>query len=266
MPKLHVYIDGSWLFNACAPHGVLASHMEHDNYPVRLDFSRLNTILLDSAMKNNPECTEIGERYLCMSIFTLPKDFESWPARYTGVSHEDISKTQRSVFARNSFIKSATDAGYSGVWVSRPPIELWSFDKLTGKSGKYQEKCADTSIVFMLGQAIGASPDDLQCVITGDGDLLPPVMLDDPEYTRNLMLATTRPDEARPEHRQSSFRLNKFEFRIPPVYLQDNLVEVVNGKYVSKCCSCRLVFSRTYAPPSYSPLCGECYDRKRYNR
>ena len=49
-------------------------------------------------------------------------------------------------------------------------------------------------------------------------------MLDDPEYTRNLMLATTRPDEAKPEHRQSSFRLNNYPFRIPPFYLQDNLL------------------------------------------
>lgn len=266
MSKLNIYIDGSWLFKVCAPRGVLAAHMEHDEQAVLLDFTRLDMILLDHATAHNPDCTELGERHICMCALTLPSDFNNWPNQHNGVAYEDIERTKKGVFARNCIIESATDAGYSDASVTRPQIKPWSLDKLTGKSGKYQEKCADTSIAFMLGQSLANSSDDIQCIVTGDADLLPPVVLDNPKHTCNLILATTRPDEVNAEHRQSSFALNSYDFRIPPVYLQDNLLEIVKGEYVSECSRCQRVFSRSYSPPNHLPCCAPCYDYKLYNR
>ena len=83
------------------------------------------------------------------------------------------------------------------------------------------------------------------------------------EYSRNVFLATTHPDELKAEHRQSSYSLHNFDFRIPPVYLQDNVLEIVQGEYVSECYQCRRVFSRPYPPAIPSrPYCSACGARR----
>lgn len=263
MAKLNVFIDGSWLFKVCAPGHVLAARTENDNQGVVLDFARLDMILLDHATAHDPDCTELGERYLCTSVFTLPPDFDGWPDQYDGIRAEHVEQAKRNIYARNRFVKSATDAGYSDRGVYRPPIKPWILEKLIDKSKKYQEKLVDTTIVALLVRAAITAPGDDHCIITGDADLLPAVRLAHAEYSRNVFLATTHPDELKAEHRQSSYSLHNFDFRIPPVYLQDNVLEIVQGEYVSECYQCRRVFSRPYPPAIPSrPYCSACGARR----
>lgn len=266
MSKLNVYIDGSWLFKACAPRGVLAAHMEYSDQAVLIDFAQLDMILLDHAKAHDPDCTELGERYIGMSIFTLPFDFTGWPAQHGGINRDHVEQTKRVVFARNRFINSTTDAGYRYCSVGRQLLTPWILRLLIDDNQHYHEKEVDGTLIALLVEAATETPSDQQCVITGDADFLAAVRATRRERDRNVILATTRPDEAKAEHRQSSFALNNFGFRIPPIYLQDNLLEIVRGSYASECCQCRRVFSRSYPIPNYLPRCGPCYDDKIHNR
>ncbi len=264
--RLNVYVDGPWLFKVCAPGGVLAAHMEYENQAVPLDFTRLDMILLDHAMAHDPDCTELGERYLCMSIFTLPPDFDTWPTRHSGVQYEHIERTKRLIFARSRFIKSATDAGYTHYNPGRQMLEPWILRLLVDDQKTYHEKEVDGTIIALLVEAATEVPADQHCVITGDADFLAAARATKNGSNRNVILATTRPDKTKAEHRQSSNRLNNFPFRIRPVYLEDDLMEIVKGRYVYECSRCQFVCPRDDSPPRHSPCCHACYRTKSSNR
>src|SRR5438876_11619945 len=82
--------------------------------------------------------TELGQRYISTSIFTLPSDFDSWPDRYDGVLPQHIEQMRRNLHARDRFVKWAIDAGYSDAAVYRPMIKRWilhsCWTRLTRKS------------------------------------------------------------------------------------------------------------------------------------
>jgi len=205
--------------------------------------------------------TELGQRYISTSIFTLPSDFDSWPDRYDGVLPQHIEQMRRNLHARDRFVKWAIDAGYSDAAVYRPMIKRWILHKLLDKA--YQEKQVDTTVVALLVRSAITHGDDYHCVVTGDADILPAIRVAYPEYSKNVFVATTHPDELAAEHRQTSFSIARFQFRIPPVYLQDHVAKIIQGEYVYECTHCHRVFARARPiPKSARPCCAPCHGKR----
>lgn len=113
MGKLNVFIDGSWLFKACAPEKAMANRAEWPNRTFPLDFAKLDACLMEHASAHVTSCDALGQRYIATSIFALPDNFDEWPNEYDGVTADDISRTRNGVLARQRFVDSATKAGYS---------------------------------------------------------------------------------------------------------------------------------------------------------
>ena len=257
MSKLNVFIDGSWLFRACAPERALASHTEWADKAFPLDFNRLDAALIKHAAATVPDCGAIGERYLATSIFTLPENFDEWPKEFPGVSADDVARTRGGVALRERFVKGAVDAGYSTRAIYRPKMKGWILERL--RTNRYQEKQVDATIVALLVRSAITHPHDVHVVITGDADVLPAVKVAYPEYSRNVLVATTHPDELRAENRQTSFSLSNFEFDIPPFYFQDHVAELAAGAHVYTCAHCHKVFARPKSIPGKArPCCFTC--------
>jgi hypothetical protein len=257
MPKLNVFIDGSWLFRACAPEKALASSTEWPQKTFPLDFGRLDAALLRHAQVLSVGCTSLGERFISTSIFALPDDFDSWPNDFDGVTDDDISRTRAGVQARERFVAMATGAGYSDRAVYHPKMKGWILEKLRLK--RYQEKQVDATVVALLVRSAITAPADVHVVITGDADVLPAIKVAYPEYSKNVVIATTHPDELLAERRQTSFSLSNFLFDIPPFYLQDHTAEIMRGENVYTCAHCHKVFARPKPIPSKArPCCVPC--------
>ncbi len=133
------------------------------------------------------------------------------------------NKSRRHEYAvkrREDLVAEAVKAGYRTDAVYRPPIRDYIIRKLA--DGKYQEKQVDTSVVAFLVRSAIARAEDHHVVITGDScDILPAVRVAYPEFTRNVFVATTHPDELNPSHRQTAFSLVDFEFQVPPFFMQN---------------------------------------------
>lgn len=257
MSKLNIFIDGSWLYKACGPGYVLAAKTEHTDSGFRIDFEKLNHCLLDHAQRKNPDCNALGELHLSTSVFTLPDDFDTWPDQYDNVLPAYIDQTKRSNYARNRFVQSALDVGYFPDSVYRPPIKSWILEKLVQK--RYQEKQVDATVVALLVRSAITQPNDYHCVVTGDSDILPAIRVAYPQYSNNVFVATTHPDELRAEHRQTSFSLSNFEFNIDPYYLQDNVEHFMQGEHIYSCAHCHQVFARHKPIPARArPCCSNC--------
>jgi len=257
LSKLNIFIDGSWLFKACAPGLVLASKTENSGQGVRLDFSRLNQALLDHVKKTAPDCDAHGELFLATSLFSLPDDFDKWSERFDYVQPEHIEKMKRNQHARESFVQAALRAGYSEDAIYRPLLKEWIWKRLI--EDRYQEKQVDATVVALLVRSAITRPGDYHCVITGDSDILPAIKVAYPQYSENVFVATTHPDELKAEHRQTSFSLGNFAFEIPPFYLQDHLQDIIQGEYVYSCAECHKVFVRSRPIPARArPYCFAC--------
>ncbi|UTG93456.1 hypothetical protein [Geobacter sulfurreducens] len=259
--KLHIFIDGSWLYKACSPGLVLASKTENSDKGVRINFSRLNKNLLHHVQHIDKGCDSIGDLYLSTSLFRLPDDFDRWPEQYDSVLPDHVEKTKRSLYARGQFVQSALDAGYSEDAVYKPVIKTWILDKLL--QHRYQEKQVDATVVALLVRSAIIHGDDYHCVITGDSDILPAIKVAYPEYSKNVFVATSHHDELKAEHRQTAFSLSSFKFNIPAFYLQDHLVNIISGDYPYACAHCHKVFVRSRAiPKTARPCCGVCNSQR----
>ncbi len=257
MPHLNVFIDGSWLFKACAPERALANRTEWPEKTFGIDFAKLDGVLIDHVKAAAPDCASLGARYIATSIFALPDNFEEWPNEYDGVTADDISRTRAGVAARQRFVDGALAAGYSGHAVYHPKMKGWILDKLRAK--RYQEKQVDATVVALLVRSAITAPDDVHVVITGDADVLPAIRVAYPEYSKNVVIATTHPDELAAERRQTSFSLSNFEFAIAPCYLQDSASRLLRGDHVYTCAHCHKVFSRPKPIPAKArPCCLHC--------
>lgn len=257
MSQLNIFIDGSWLFKVCGPGHVLAAKAENPDYGVRLDFGRLDQTLLAHVRAHDPACDELGVRFLATSVFSLPNDLEAWPDNNHDILPDHVEQTRRSIFARNRFVQSALDADYSADAVLRPNLRPWILRRLI--QGTYQEKQVDTTVVALLVRYAITQPNDCHCIITGDADLLPAVRVAYPEYTENVFVATTHPDELRAEHRHTAFSFANFEFRVAPFYFQDHLAEIIAGDFVYTCAHCHHVFVRQRPIPGGArPCCAPC--------
>ena len=203
MSQLHIFIDGSWLYKVVAPERVLAAKTENPTQAFRLDFQKLDRALLKHVQKHDAKCTATGDRFLSTSVFSIPADLDKWPDEDDTILPAQIERAQRGIFARNRFVKTATDVGYSEEAVYRPMLRPWILEKLT--AGQYQEKQVDATVVALLVRSSIVNPNDYHCVITGDADILPAIKVAYPKYSQNVLIATTHPDELRAEHLPAEF-------------------------------------------------------------
>ncbi len=258
--RLHIFVDGSWLFGACK--NVLAAKTESPNEPFKLDFGKLRAAILAHVQQHSPRCTCQGDAFLSTSIFNLPTDFETWPETYPDITSEMARRTQVAVRAREAFVSNAAEAGFSQDAVFRPTIKPFNVVQLA--AGKYREKQVDTAVVALLVTHAITLPADYHVVLTGDADILPGVRVVYPQYTKNVVIATSHPDELRAENRQASFSFSDFVFEIPPFYLQEHAHEILQGSYVYRCAECSKVFARWDRPvPTKSqPFCVGCRTKR----
>ena len=261
MPKLNIFIDGTWLYKACGPEKALSERCEFPEKGFVIDFSRLDARLLKHAEECGVPCEGTGERFLATSIFDLPPDFDAWSEDGEDFSPESIERVKRSTFARDRFASGATNAGYSEESIYRPTAKRWMVQRLI--EGKFQEKQVDATVVALLVRSAITKPDDIHCVITGDADILPAIRVAYPQYSRNVFVATTHPDELKASNRQTSFSLANFDFKLPPLFLQDCARDIKAGANVYQCAHCQRIFARPKPIPARArPCCKPC-DLKR---
>lgn len=256
MQKLNIFIDGTWLFRVCQPGGVLSNRTEYDTQSFKLSFERLTKSLIEH-LKSKGKTVEAGERYLSTSIFNLPSDINNWPNENPDVTTVDIERVTKGAQAREFMVQNAVTAGYSDSAVYRPRLRPFMIEKL--KNRTYQEKQVDATVIALLVRSAITQGDNFHAFITGDSDILPAIKVAYPEYSKNVMLVTTHPDELKAEHRQTSFSYTDFQFDIEPYFLQDHVKEIIYGQNVYECSNCRKTFIRTNRIPSRSrPYCSNC--------
>lgn len=113
----------------------------------------------------------------------------------------------------------------------------------------------------MLVRSAITRPDDFHTVITGDSDILPAVSTAYPQFTENVFVTTTHPDELNARHRQTAYSLIDFKFDIPPFYMQnkENAEQLLKGDHVYRCQECGKVFSQQKPIPHRErPRCWNC--------
>lgn len=258
--KFNVYVDGTWLFNQCLPGRILANRMEFPENSFRLDFGRLLDLFVSElgtrvAENGNEPTVEIGSLYFYTAIFTVPDEPEpDWP---------DVSAIRRGSEFRRRFANDAIAAGFSDEGVFSVPLRTWIIEKLVDR--RYQEKMVDTSLVARLVEQAITDPDRLHVMISGDLDMLPAIRTVVPSYTETVVLATTHPDQYVRGEAQSSFRLNQFDFRFEPIYLDQSVEKIAQGENVYRCSNqrCNRVFTRPRPiPAGRSPVCKPCNDAR----
>lgn len=261
MSRLHIFVDGSWLYKACAAEKALANRLEYPDRSFKLDFSKLQNALLCYAQVHEATCVDFGDRIFCTSIFTLPEELDEWPNERDDVSSDDVQSVRASVAARERFAQSALDAGFSDSAIFRPKLKGWMLEKLRNR--RFQEKQVDATVVAMLVRAAIINNDDYHAIITGDADILPAIRVAYPEYSKNVFVATTHPDQLFAESRQTSFSLADFDYAAAPYYLEQHAEDLMQGEHVYKCGHCNKVFSRTRPiPKSALPCCNPCNQRR----
>lgn len=258
MAKLNIFIDGTWLLHQCAANGSMANATDHPDRRFPFDFPKLNHALVAHVKAHGGDCDGVGDCYLSTSIFALPANFDDWPTQYLDITVAQIERTRRAVTAREAFAAQALAAGYKPDAIYYPTIRDHIIRRLA--EGRYQEKQVDTSVVALLVRAAITKPDDFHTVITGDSDILPAVRVAYPEFTKNVFVTTTHPDELNPRHRQTSFALVDFDFDIPPFFMQnrDAAIQLIQGLHAYRCEECGAVFTTTNpVPRTNRPRCSQ---------
>lgn len=264
--KLNILIDGTWLFNVCKPGNALARKTVKENSVFRINFKRFNDAtkihLKNQGIINELEDCDLGELYLSTSIFTLPDDFDSWPTKYN-IPEKHIKKTKSVITARKIFVENAINAGYKDDAIYKPVLKDYHLQNLI--NGQLQEKQVDTTIVALLVKlaivnSINGNQNHYYGILTGDADILPAIKVAYPEFTKNVFIITTRPDDNNPQHRQSAFSLSQFQTEIKPMYLNDYVANIMDGNYVYTCHDCNRVFSRNkkLSDKIITPYCNHC--------
>lgn len=240
--KVHIFVDGTWLFNVCKVGYALSGTTYDSTKPFRIDWKKLNETLLKYVEQHSSQNLELGDKYIVTSIFDLPTDFEQWiGGDYDDITEEELKRTSGLVRAKNKFTASAYQQGYTKDAVLTPRIKPWIVKQLTSKT--YQEKQVDTTVVALLVKSAITNQNDFHIVVSGDADMLPAIKVAYPEYTKNVVLVTTHPDELSNNRQHSSFSYLDFKFTIPAFYLQDNSDRIMEGAFVYKCVECAKVFS-----------------------
>lgn len=256
MPKLNIFIDGTWLFRVCQQEGVLSCRTENYDQSFKINFEKFTASLINY-LSTLGKTAEIGDRYLCTSIFKLPENLNDWPNQNSDITSSDIERVTRAAQARDFMVQNALQAGFSDLAVYRPNLRPFMIEKIKNKT--FQEKQVDATVIALLVRSAITKSDDYHAFITGDSDILPAIKVAYPEYSRNVMLVTTHPDELKAQHRQTSFSYTDFQFDIEPYYLQDHVKDIIQGTNVYECSDCRKAFVRNKPIPKRSrPYCGNC--------
>lgn len=262
MSKMHIFIDGSWLFRVCQPYGVLSAKTICKSNRFFMNFGKLNSLILNYIQEKDDGCTEIGDCYFVTSIFQLPADLNTWPARNPQFSGKLIQDLQNNVHARTQFASEAIKAGYKNDGVFSVPLKEYILENFRDK--KFQEKMVDTTVVALLVKYAITIPGDYYVVIAGDSDMLPAIRIAYPEFSKNVLVCTSHPDEMQAFHRQTAYSLVNFPFEIEPCYLQDHITEIMNGSHLYECKHCHLVFdSPQPLKHSQRPYCPSCMKKKK---
>ncbi|WP_016948715.1 NYN domain-containing protein [Anabaena sp. PCC 7108] len=248
MSKLHIFIDGTWLFKVCSPDAALASATDRPTYTFSIDWHKFDAAIKQHIEQQSGHNLDLGERVLATSIFTLPGNFDDWSNLFPAITSNRVNKTKRVVYAKDRFVQAALDAGYSDIAIFRPEIKDWIIPKLEDRS--YQEKQVDTTVVALLVKSAITQPDDYHAVVTGDADMIPAIKTAYPEYTENILIVSTHPDELNALHRQSSFSYFDFKFDLEPFYLKQNADKIIAGNNTYKCVECSKVFTTNNKVPS----------------
>jgi len=261
MSRLHVFIDGSWLFKACAPERALSARLEYPDRAFKISFDRFCRALLSHAATNDPACNALGDRFLSTSIFAIPADIDEWPAERDDVVSSDIENVRNSVAAREAFVQAALGAGFDPSAVYRPRLKGWMLQRL--KERRFQEKQVDATVVALLVRSAITNVGDYHAIVTGDADVLPAIKVAYPRYSENVFVATTHPDQLRAESRQTSFALADFDYRVPPYFLDEHVKHFVDGANIYVCGHCNRVFTRPNPIPQRSkPCCHPCFSTR----
>lgn len=258
MSRLHIFVDGSWLFKACAPERALANKLEYNDRAFRLDFQKLQDCLLHHIREKDPRCDEFGQRIFASSIFEIPDSVDNWAEEHDDVYPNDIENIRHSVSARQKFADSALESGFSDDALFRPRLRPWMLEKL--RTRRYQEKQVDAAVVALLVRSAITNGNDYHAIITGDADILPAIKVAYPQYSENVFIATTHPDQLQAESRQTAFSLADFNYSIQPFYLEQNALWLLSGEHVYECGHCRRVFGRPNPIPDRAlPCCHPCH-------
>ncbi|GFM52730.1 hypothetical protein PSCICE_39970 [Pseudomonas cichorii] len=261
MSKLNVFVDGSWLFKACAPERALSYRLEYPDKLFALDQSKLLGALLQHAKGHIVDCESLGDLFFSTSIFDLPEHLDDWPSEHEDVTVADVENVRRSTGARERFAANAIQAGFSDKAIFRPRLKGWMLAKL--RERRFQEKQVDATVVALLVKSAITNPDDVHVIITGDSDVLPAIRVAYPEYSKNVFVATTHPDQLRAESRQTSYALADFDYTIPPFFLEEHAEKTLLGENVYLCVHCNKVFARPKAIPRGNRACCHPCHQKR---
>lgn len=271
MSKLHVYIDGTWLFK------VVEGNV-FDRFLVKprffnIDFNKLNSLMLKHISAQHLECTELGNLYFVTSLFNLPADFDSWVGKkithpYGGQSIEvkqcNIDATKRNIADRTNFANAAIAAGYDPNCIFHIDFQEWMLLNLLHPELRYQEKQVDTTVVALLVRDAIEHPKDCFALVAGDADILPAIQVAYPNYTQNVFPVLTSPNERDGRNRQTSFKYSQYNFQINTLVLQKHVGEIMAGN-VYECTDCRKYFTtlnpidpQKIASGAILPRCKNC--------
>lgn len=249
MSKLHIYIDGTWLFKVVE--GSVFDRFLVDPDRFQIDFNKLNQLILGHISKQHPECTEFGNCYFVTSLFTIPEDFDDWDGKkitnpYGGqsitITKQNIALTRKNISDREEFANAAIKAGYDKNCIYRVDLQEWMLLNLLHRELKYQEKQVDTTVVALLVRDAIEHSDDCFALVAGDADILPAIEVAYPNYTQNVFPVLTSPNELDGRNRQTSFRYSQYNFKINPLILQNHVKEIMYGN-VYQCTECHKFFT-----------------------
>lgn len=247
MSKLHVFIDGSWLYKVVK--GQVFDRFVESPDTFEIDFIKLNSLLLNHVRKYRVNCNEIGECHFVTSIFKLPPDFDAWVGKKIQlnqssmiVQQSNINETRRNVKSREDFAHSALEAGYDPKDILRVGFQEWMLLCLIDKQLRYQEKQVDTTLVALLMKSVFQNKDDCFALVAGDADILPAISIAFPEYTKSIFPVLTSLDERNGRNKQTSYKYFDFNFEIDTLILQNNVHDIMKGN-VHRCTECHKLFT-----------------------
>lgn len=255
MKKLNIFIDGSWLFKVCKAGSALSKGTADSAYPFPFNFSGFISSLIEHVKgKTNTPTLKEGKLVFCTSIFDLPDDFDEWTQNNPEILPEKIALTKRLVHAKNEFCSKAKAAGFSDEAEFHVRMKPWIMTALDKDS--YQEKQVDTTLVALLVKSAFDNPNDFHAIVSGDADMLPALRVAYPDYTNNVLVVTTHPDELDSEHKLSSYSYLDYKCDIDPFYFQMNLENIMDGNHKYRCNECHKLFSTQNPIPTNSlPRC-----------
>ena len=260
--RLHIFIDGSWLFKIGGAHKLLASKTDRPAKPFSMNFDKLNAALLGHIQRQDPDCAELGHLYYVTSIFDIPPDVDSWPMMGE-VTYDQVETVKKNVFARTMVASNAVRAGYGEDTIYRPPLRSFVVRKLADM--EYHEKRVDASVSALLVRSALVDPQDYHVVITGDIDVLSVIDFVYPHYSENIFIATTHPEEFSQDHRNAPNLVSTLDLKLETFYLQDYIADLIHGNFAYHCVDCNRVFTRLNPIPSRSrPCCSMCRPMVNY--